>query len=513
MPIPLLRTLSACLIWLGMSSWGYAQSQGEQLPFKDLRVRLSYEQMPLRDFADMGLVGIGVDAFGLVPALPRLYLGLGSYSATVGQFGGLFTFGGQVGYAPFLHPKWLLDVGFFLGGGGGAAAPDGDGIAVRPHVALEYRVGQAGIRGEIVHHNFLTGSLSGTYAALGLSLNTRFLYAPTKSTTWHTPAPAQHRLAVSFLNYHLREGSVVRPDYDYDQLVGLLGIQYDYFLAKHLYATLELYGAGLGGIDGYMSYLLGAGLTTNSQNRLSAELRGLAGNSGGGAVLTGGGLTLQAELALNLNLWQGYFLRASAGETFAPDGKLSARHFEVGFGMRSFNYLAVKAKPTLLIPSDSLKSGQTEIYFGHQQYLAPQGITDKNQLPYRDMGLLVMGARRYLRSWLSLAGQTRWAYLGGDYGAYAEGLLGLGLHKQVLRQRTLEISLPLYLGAGGGGGIDRGSGIHLEYGLSLAYAYNDWKLIGGLSQISSPNGNYQPLTWQVGCAYLMPTLTRISQKR
>ena len=112
--------------------------------------------------------------------------------------------------------------------------------------------------------------------------------------------------------------------------ISLVGVELDHFFHAQWYAALKLHGAMAGGIDGYMSYLVGVGFEQPlAGDRLTLDAQLLAGPSGGGGVASGGGGTLQGTVGLSTRLGEAYGIKAAIGHTFTPGGQLNGTLLEM----------------------------------------------------------------------------------------------------------------------------------------------------------------------------------------
>ena len=90
----------------------------------------------------MGVVGANL----LFDVNPNVKLGIGSYGAVVGNWGGFITLGLAGELQTRIAPNWRLHSGVFLGAGGGqsASAQVGGGFMFRGDAGITYETGRYG---------------------------------------------------------------------------------------------------------------------------------------------------------------------------------------------------------------------------------------------------------------------------------------------------------------------------------------------------------------------------------
>ena len=118
-------------------------------------------------------------------------------------------------------------------------------------------------------------------------------------------------------------------------------------------------------------------------------------------------------------------------------------------------------------------------------YFSPDE-NDKSGNPYQDyFNLLSFEGQKYIEKKFTLNAATVWAYQ-GDYGAYAEGLIGAGYHYPLLSGWSV-LAKALFCAAGGGG-IDLRSGLVFQTNAGIE------KKIGKHSSVFMNFGKFIPLS-------------------
>lgn len=483
------------------------ESQESSVEVFPNRYRISWETVAMQTEEDLGFVGIGFDLFHLVNKSSTVYVGINSYSAMSGIRPGLITLGMSAGWCPqIFNNGFYLDMGAFVGGGGGGGADDGGGLILRPHLVLEKRFGNLGLRLGVSRIDFPSGSIEGNQVNVGVSYSGKNYFKVTQNEYGFIPTAElqTNKLRVAMVGtqyFNLKEGSVPgKPDVEE---VGLVGVQIERNFSDYAYGILKLNGAYSGGTDGYMSIFLGAGgKLPVVRNRLNVEGRFLFGPTGGGGIESGGGATAQAEIGLSVLFGNGYDLKVMTGKTFAPWGPFSTNHLEVGIG-KSFDRLfptEVSNKThEFNVDSNAYVVNHMAFSVYNRTYFPPSAL-DKSGVPYlSSFNLLGFEIQKFIGERFSINGGTVWAYQ-GNYGAYAEGLLGATYHQPIVDNWYL--TAKGMFGAAGGGDLDLGGGLLFEYTVGIERVLNQkWNLFANFGKVQPLEGNFAPLSLDFGLKF------------
>lgn len=484
------NTISTLAILLLVIS---AKAQDYNVNVFPSRLNLSFETIAMDNESDLGFLGTGFEILSISKKLSSLYFGLHSYSAITGNRPGLITLGMTTGLKlPLVKKhKLFVDGGFFLGGGGGGNAADGGGLILRPHLNLEKQFGAIGIRVGYSQINFPSGEIKGSQFNVGLTLNGSSYLKSLKQEIKTASA-----LSLSFKNvslalvgtyyFGLSEDSISRGEDD-GRFVGLVGAQVEYEFTDNFYGIAKINGALLGGVDGYMSIFLGGGARLPViKNRFNLETRLLFGPTGGGNIESGGGATLQYEVGPSVYFNNNYFIKLMVGKTKSPWGDLDTNHFEFALG-KSFERLLPKLskeQTEFSVPKKHFSENHISLSVYNRTYFSPNA-NDKSGNPYQEyFNLLSFEGQKYIGERFTLNAATVWAYQ-GDYGAYAEGLIGAGYHYPIAS--GWNVSAKALFGAAGGGGIDLGSGLVFQSNAGIE------KKLGKYSNVFVNFGKYIPL--------------------
>lgn len=481
--------------------------QAQEITIKKVptRFRFTYETIAQDQEPDLGFVGLGYDLLALNLGKSKGYLGLHSYSAVAGKRPGLITLGMSIGA---MLPLWekhklFLDTGFFVGGGGGGAAADGGGLIIRPHIEVEKQFGVLGLRAGFSRIDFPTGDLGGNQFNFGITINERVFFKTEKvfNDELERPSLLFKKLRVAFATtvyQNLKEGSLERSKGSVDgRRIGLVGAQVERDITPYLHGVFKINGALKGGTDGYMSILFGAGGTLALlENNLKLQANALIGPSGGGGVLSGGGATAQLEGAISLNIFKGYDIKLAAGKTFAPWGDFDANHIEFSIG-KTLSYLTPKegSKEVFKVDQTDLWENHMSFSVFNRTYFSPDAL-DRSRQPYLDSFQNVgFEFQKYIGKRFALNATTIWAYE-GDYGAYAEGLVGLAYYQPIYGD--FYIPVKGLVGAAGGGGLDVGSGLISQFNTGIQWNSNAGDLFLQVGKYIPLEGNFDPMLLDIG---------------
>ena len=472
-------------------------------------LRFSFEEIDMPDEGEqMGLYGIGAyERFN-----PWLYGGITAYGAATGRRGGFFTGGYTLGMQSKLTDNWILDVGGYAGAGGGGAAPDGGGLHIRPHLGLKYDFSWGVLGLNYTYVDFPNGDISSDAIALSMDFPFSSLINNSEQdddglteadyfgTDWSNLSRHRSHLAARVRSYSPVSGSKTASGKSLDNSLGLVGVEYTYFLDENWFATFETAGAASGGAGGYAELLAGIGyrlpLTKNDRLALLPSLT--IGGAGGGDVGTGGGVVARANLGLEFRLSTDLSLIMDSGYLTAPDGNFDTQYvgFNLAYVMETF---AQDPKGTPLEGTDLIQTTKWRYRPAHQWYFDAERKGDSS----RDMQLFGGKIDWLGGDWWYLTGQGLSAY-GGGAGGYSEGHWGIGVVSP--SWKNLQLYGEMLIGAGGGGGVDSGSALLYKPSVGLEYNLNkDFSLQTGIGKVISKEGNLDANTLDVSLVWRFGT--------
>jgi hypothetical protein len=451
---------------------------------KEALLRFTYEELELKGDERLGLAGGSY----LIPVTPWLHTGIGVYGAVSGKRGGFFTGGVEASLKQPIAGGFSLGGGLFIGGGGGGAAPQGGGLMIRPHGELLYDTPFGTIGAGISHINFPNGDISSTQAVVTCQFPLDVTFAGGWAESLPDMEPSQLSASSSrggrryLLTYHhlYPEGNVKTTDgKSGDRSFGLLGADLQQRITEHVYLRAEAGGAVAGNADGYAQVLFGAGMEVPLGQRTALTGTLSAGAGGGGKIDTGGGFLAEGRMAIRHHFVDSWALGLSAGYLLAPDGSFKAG--ELGASL-------IYGPPAGESHSTPFNVGRWRVRGGVQSYI-PSGTIRKSEADDDTaVDLVAIKIDRFLANGFYGTGQAL-AACDGNAGGYAAGLVGIGWQSPLAEQIPLFAMGELLLGAGGGGGIDSGSGFLLQPMIGLGMRLGsqvDMILSGGF--VAAPDG-------------------------
>ena len=494
------RIFTILLLICSFVSFSQNKYQVERL---SSRIRLSGEIVRMQGEQDLGFLGHGYEVFGLIPKAPKWYFGVNAYSALTGIRSGLFVFGITGGIQKPIIKDWLYyDAGLFLGGGGGSGAPDGGGLMVRPHFDLEAFVSKnISLRAGVSLVDFPSGAINSFNFNVGATINTNTYLANNINTIEKgNTATFFNTIEISALSMNLfnyKKGPL-KTDFTVDKNapnISLIGAMIKSGHYNNFYGILKLGGAFIGEVDGFMMLLSGVGYELPITNWLSIDAKGLVGGAGGGNVQFGGGFATQIEAGVGFR-FSDYLFNISYGNTYAPNGNFESNHLDVSLGKRFKLYKNPEIHSIELVESDNLKKEEFSFSTYNRAYFSGNK-KDKSGRVYDDVfNSIGFELEKKINNHISIVGATVWAYQ-GNYGAYAEGWLGLQYYYPL--SASWSATAKGLVGAGGGGSINLGSGLIYQYTLGVEKQINKrWSFVLNTGQVRAVNGNFTPILLDAG---------------
>lgn len=469
---------------------------GGDLRLLELRSTLRTESLRLPGGEAMGLTGVsGTATFG------SLYLGPGVYGASRGERGGFITLGLEAGLRGRIPGRVPLewDMGLFTGGGGGAGAPQGGGLMLRPHVGAALGLGPLRLGAEVARVRFPDGGIDSTQAALTLAIAYGRLWRP-EGGWGGDPAPtvAWEARGTGLEASRLQPSGTARTRSGRAQPpLDLAGFTVASTIRGPWFRFLAADGAVRGASAGYAQALAGLGCHRPLAGPLGFEVRLAVGFGGGGDLDTGGGLLVSGEAALTLGGrdWQA---GAGIGLLDAPGGHLLGRSITLRLSRRF----------DIPVPR---QGGQDLAAFDLADWQVGTGLITYRRTVRADGGtgpvqLMALRAKRLLEEGFYLTGEAASA-TGGGAGGYSTGLAGVGVRTPAVAKQRL--FLEAALGAGGGGGLDSGSGLLASWrvGWSLEFA-KGFGIEATAGRIRSLHGGLSTPAYGVGGFLRFATPTR-----
>ena len=383
-------------------------------------------------------------------------------------------------------------------------------VHIRPHIGLKYDFNWGLLGINYVYVDFPNGDISSDAIALSMEFPFSSLINNSEDNGM-TAAEyfgddsknlSRHRshLAARFRAYSPASGSQTTSGSSLDNSLGLVGVEYSYFLDENWFTTFETAGAVSGGVGGYAELLAGLGyrLPLTKDDRLALLPALTIGGAGGGDVGTGGGFVTRANLGLEYRLSPEFSLIMDGGYLTAPDGNYDTQYvgFNLAYVMETF---AQDKKGTPFKETDIIQTTKWRFRPAHQWYFDAQRKGGSS----RDMELLGGKIDWMGGDWWYLTGQGLSAY-GGGAGGYSEGHWGIGFVSP--SWKNLQFYGEMLIGAGGGGGVDSGSALMYKPSVGLEYNLNkDFSLQTGIGKVISKEGNLDANTLDVSLVWSFGT--------
>jgi len=430
-------------------------------------------EMPITNIPDeknMGFTGIHYNLL----LNKNFYTGVGLYGAITGARGGFFTLGVNAGIKKYFSTNLYLDTGFHFGGGGGAAAPDGGGAFILPHFNLGYNFKYFTLNSGWSYVDFFDkGLIKGNQFNVSLEIPLNFEYSDYKSaeneyrleslktTKWNQKSK---RSSVMIHGNNLKVVSDL-PLTDGTPLTGttinLIGFEYASYFHKNWFTFLKVDGAYNGIRAGYMDVFFGGGyLFPILKNNTNILAKFGVGAGGGGGVESGGGFMIYPDLSIEQKLFNDIYISLNKGYLLTPNQKFSTSTFGVGLKYYIERNGVVNTKQSY----NSAKLKGVEVIVKQDLYFN----AERDLQPTEDMHQISMQINVDLNKNVFVAGQTSFANF-GNAGAYAEGLVGLGLKTTPFFNNTISLYSQFLGGAAGGGAISTGQGLIIKPTLGLDY--------------------------------------------
>ena len=472
-------------------------------------LHFSFEEIDMPDPGEhMGLYAIG--AYDKLNSW--LYGGITAFGAATGRRGGFFTGGYTLGTTLKLTDNWFLDTGGYVGAGGGGSAAQGAGLMIRPHIGLKYDFSWVTLGLNYSYVDFPNGDISSDTIALSLDIpfssptfnwdnDDRLTAIDHFGASWINVSRHRSHIAARVRSYSPTSGSKTTSGELLNDSLGIVGVEYSFFLDENWFTTFETSGAVSGGIGGYAELLAGLGyrLPLTKDNRLALLPSLTIGGAGGGMVETGGGFVTRTNLGLEYRISPHLSLIMDGGYLTAPDGYFDTSYagLNLAYVMETF---AQDQKGSPLSGEDIIKTTKWRFRPSHQWYFDAQ----RKGRSSRDMQLLGGKIDWMVGDWWYLTGQGLSAYAGGA-GGYSEGHWGVGFIGP--SWKNLKLYGEMLIGAGGGGGVDSGSALLYKPSVGLEYNLSkDFSLQTGIGKVISNDGNLDAntfdasLIWRFGAS-------------
>jgi hypothetical protein len=465
----------------------FSFSQSEETPNKITqkgfaKIDFLSINMPVAEIsneANMGFTGIH---YNLILS-NSFYTGIGIYGAVSGARGGFFTLGVNAGIKKYFSQNFYLDTGFHFGGGGGARALDGGGAFILPHFNLGYNFKNFSINSGWSYVNFFdSGKIKDHQLNIGIEIPIDFQFSNFKysekeinlknleNSSWNKK-PKRNSLMAHFNNLKVlsKENSTTNEVLE-GKTIKLAGFEFASYLNNNWFTFLKVDGAYDGIKAGYMDVFLGGGYHLSmNKNRTNILAKFGIGAGGGGGVDTKGGFLLYPDISLEQQLLKDIYVSINKGYLFSPNRHFYTSNF--GFGIKY--YIERNGIKTNNNSFTKAKFKGFEVIVKQDLYF--NAVRDKiinNSNLKENLHQISLQINLDLNNNIYIAGQTSFANF-GNAGAYAEGIVGLGLKTNSIFNNSTKLFAQVLSGAAGGGGISTGEGLIVKPSLGFNYKLSE----------------------------------------
>lgn len=431
------------------------------------------------------------------------YAGVGFYGAVGGIRGGFFTLGINAGIQQKITDNLFIDTGFHFGGGGGASAPDGGGAFILPHINLGYNFKHFSATAGYSYVDFFDGGTINScqlYAQVQIPLNFDYTSFKNRETSfssdeilgsnWQQPSNRMS-LLVHANNLYVKSDTQKHLK---GKTIRLAGFELNSYINNNWFYFIKADGAYHGIKAGYMDILLGAGYHLSmNKNRTNILAKFGVGAGGGGGVDTKGGFLIYPDISIEQKLFNNVYASINKGFLMSPDSHFLSS--SLGFGLK---YYVDKDGTT------SEENNFSNIKFkGFEAIVQQEVYLDANRDGNftQNMHQIGLQINFFFNKYLYGTGQTSFANF-GDAGAYAEGIVGLGVQSNTFLNDKVTVFAQALGGAAGGGGISTGQGLIVKPSFGLNYKINDkLNLRGSLGYVKARGGNLSSTFANLGISY------------
>ncbi len=461
---------------------------------------------------DIGLLGLHYDWLEPFEDWSDLYLGVGAYVSVTGARGGFQSAGFSAGYAKEFVHDFMIDAGVYFGGAGGSGSlGEHQGMAVRAHVALERAFGLLGVRIEAAAMDVAETDIEfeDVHLSIGLTSASELLLAHERYLNESLPenAMVERTIRTSLRYTRLSPDSGARTSTGdrFRSDIHLAGLGLDYFLGEHLFVPFQLYGAVGGEVAGFSTALVGLGgsYPLDREGRFRLEGTMSVGGGGGGGLDTGGGFLWEAKAALHASVTEHLGLELAAGHFDFPDGNLEGAEYSASLTWTVHPYELSLDQPRSSLETQGLSDDDAEVrplrvFALNKIYMPPRSAKKTNGDNISTANLLGIGIEQPILDDFSLTASAYTAW-DGAIGGYSEGLVGIAYEYFLPDSKEHSFLIRGEVGAGGGGGVDVGSG--LIYSATAGYRYHVTDSVffqGEIGKLEADRGSFEAESWQLG---------------
>ena len=243
--------------------------------------------------------------------------------------------------------------------------------------------------------------------------------------------------------------------------IKLAGFEFSNYFSQNWFVFLKVDGAYSGIRAGYMDVLLGGGYHLSmNKNKTNILAKFGIGAGGGGGVNSDGGFMIYPDISIEQKIYNDLFISLNKGYLLTPSTIFSTSTF--GIGLKYY-----VEKNGTFSENKTHASGKFkgfDVIVKQDMYFNAKRMTEATE----NLHQISVQVNLDLNKNIFVAGQTSFANF-GNAGAYAEGLVGLGLKTASLFNNSATFFTQFLGGAAGGGNISTGQGLILKPSLGLDY--------------------------------------------
>ncbi len=508
--------LSFIFCLLSFTSFCQEGLKGKELHNK---VRLNFipVEMPTNKFPNlkptMGLAGLHYQ----VPINDWLYGGAGFHFAVIGDQGGLFTLGAELGINKKIYKNLYLDANFHFGGGGGYRNLVNDGGFINPNIGLQYKRNKYSFGIQYSHLNFYSGEIKSNSVSFFLEIPSVLRFTDydkahqnftnenlSLDNFWSKPI-VRNTQQVRF-DFFKPIGNSRKDDTNNQEplteTLYVIGFEYQKYVTENtfLFAHTDAIYKGLRA--GFMDLFFGAGYHPYQSKYINIFTK-LGIGAAGGRIAPEGGLMIYPSAGIDLKISDKLALSGHGGYYRAIAGDLEA--YTVGFGLKYFSLnggtTSGEKKHTNFYTQGLRIEIQNQLYF---DVAKTDDVFNATEI---DLQLIGLKVNYDLNKWLYIAGEASFAY-GGRSGGYAHGLVGGGIYSPRFLNNKARGFIEFMAGAGGGAGVDTDEGIITRPTLGLSYdIIKGVAILASTGKYYSPFGNVNSNNINIGLSFNLSTLS------
>ena len=435
--------------------------------FYTLQPRVGFYQMAEKGWEPLTLHLTAVDLILNQGARTTVYLGPRMASNFLGVRAGYISLGGHLGIQRQLSSRLSLRAEVLGSAGGGGYAQDGDGWVLGSTASMLYEVQNQRLEAGITYNYASGGMIGGFSPYIGWNRTLQLIANPSAYGVGSSRTDDRNALALPASVGLFVQPSVGRqpygdPEGNQDYPFTMLGAELR-FVGRRMDHALSL-SAAADTFGGYMLVMntLTPKITHGKWVQLNPQVH-LGAGGGGRSIHYYGGLHYGLGLEGTVNLGR--------------DGRIGQVYWNHQFMFTNgpWNYQADQVGLRLpLTVARVPRANEVPTHKAVPRYTLELGVGAKSYISDSIWAACVGGEVRLLRKGpLSVYGSTWWAALGGNLGAYAEGLL----HAKIELVRGAELTASGGLGAGGGVnhlGNSYIAGVGIELGRSVPVHLQYW---------------------------------------